>query len=127
MARWRADDRLARDRGARHERHGQAVWTVALLAALPDEFVARKGSYWRLAYGYTQSRPTTRSTSIRSGRHSRRRCRRPGNPLFYRYQRFEEEFRRHRASAPLLLWARSDSPIGSPAGEAVGEPAAGPR
>jgi hypothetical protein len=31
--------------------------TVALLAGLPDEFVARKGSYWRLAYGYTQARP----------------------------------------------------------------------
>jgi uncharacterized protein YndB with AHSA1/START domain len=31
--------------------------TVAILAALPDEFVARKGSYWRLAYGYTQARP----------------------------------------------------------------------
>jgi uncharacterized protein YndB with AHSA1/START domain len=31
--------------------------TVALLAGLPDEFVARKGSFWRLAYGYTQARP----------------------------------------------------------------------
>ena len=31
--------------------------TVAMLAGLPDEFVARKGSFWRLAYGYTQGRP----------------------------------------------------------------------
>ena len=31
--------------------------TVALLAGLPDEFVARRGSFWRLAYGYTQARP----------------------------------------------------------------------
>ena len=31
--------------------------TAALLASLPDEFVARKGSYWRLAYSYTQARP----------------------------------------------------------------------
>jgi hypothetical protein len=31
--------------------------TVAMLAGLPDEFVARKGSFWRLAYGYTQARP----------------------------------------------------------------------
>jgi len=31
--------------------------TVALLAALPEDFVARKGSYWRLAYSYTQARP----------------------------------------------------------------------
>lgn len=30
--------------------------TVELLAALPDGFVARKGSFWRLAYGYTQAR-----------------------------------------------------------------------
>jgi len=30
--------------------------TVALLAALPDDFVARKGSFWRLAYSYTQGR-----------------------------------------------------------------------
>jgi uncharacterized protein YndB with AHSA1/START domain len=30
--------------------------TWAMLAALPDEFVARKGSYWRLAYGLTESR-----------------------------------------------------------------------
>ena len=30
--------------------------TVALLAGLPDQFVARKGSFWRLAYGYTQGR-----------------------------------------------------------------------
>jgi hypothetical protein len=30
--------------------------TVALIAGLPDDFVARKGSYWRLAYGYTQAR-----------------------------------------------------------------------
>lgn len=31
--------------------------TVALLAGLPEDFVARKGSYWRLAYGFTQARP----------------------------------------------------------------------
>ncbi|HSM02344.1 MAG TPA: SRPBCC domain-containing protein [Acidimicrobiia bacterium] len=31
--------------------------TVAIIAALPDDFVARKGSWWRLAYGYTQARP----------------------------------------------------------------------
>jgi uncharacterized protein YndB with AHSA1/START domain len=30
--------------------------TVSMLAGLPDEFVARKGSYWRLAYGYTQGK-----------------------------------------------------------------------
>ena len=30
--------------------------TVAMLAGLPAEFVARKGSFWRLAYGYTQGR-----------------------------------------------------------------------
>lgn len=30
--------------------------TLAILAGLPDEFVARKGSYWRLAYGFTQAR-----------------------------------------------------------------------
>ena len=30
--------------------------TWAILAALPDEFVARKGSYWRLAYGLIEGR-----------------------------------------------------------------------
>ncbi len=30
------------------------TWTM--LAALPDEFVARKGSYWRLAYGLVEGR-----------------------------------------------------------------------
>jgi uncharacterized protein YndB with AHSA1/START domain len=30
--------------------------TWAMLAALPDEFVARKGSYWRLAYGLIEGR-----------------------------------------------------------------------
>ena len=30
--------------------------TVAMLAALPDHFVARKGGFWRLAYGYSQGR-----------------------------------------------------------------------
>ncbi|MBI5158299.1 MAG: SRPBCC domain-containing protein [Acidimicrobiia bacterium] len=30
--------------------------TVAMLAALPGEFVARKGGFWRLAYGYSQGR-----------------------------------------------------------------------
>ena len=30
--------------------------TWAILAALPDEFVARKGSYWRMAYGLIEGR-----------------------------------------------------------------------
>ncbi|MCU0281576.1 MAG: SRPBCC domain-containing protein [Acidimicrobiia bacterium] len=30
--------------------------TWAMLAALPDEFVARKGSYWRMAYGLIEGR-----------------------------------------------------------------------
>ena len=30
--------------------------TWAMLAALPEEFVARKGSYWRLAYGLIEGR-----------------------------------------------------------------------
>ena len=30
--------------------------TWAILAALPDEFVARKGSYWRMAYGLSEGR-----------------------------------------------------------------------
>jgi uncharacterized protein YndB with AHSA1/START domain len=31
--------------------------TAALLAGLPPEFVARKGSFWRVAYNYTQASP----------------------------------------------------------------------
>jgi len=34
--------------------------TVAMLAALPAEFVARKGSFWRLAYGVIQTPEHTR-------------------------------------------------------------------
>ena len=30
--------------------------TWAMLASLPDDFVARKGSFWRLAYGLVEGR-----------------------------------------------------------------------
>lgn len=43
-----ADDMLAAYRRLENQ-------TVTLLAGLPDEFVARKGSFWRLAYGYVEA------------------------------------------------------------------------
>jgi hypothetical protein len=45
---------------AQELKHNQAE-TVAMLAALPDSFVAHKGTYWRMAYGLLQPLDHTRA------------------------------------------------------------------